>query len=157
MKFILQPWQLMLIILASWANLQAFVERVIQTLKHEVLNGFCVVSETHLDHILRVAQDWYNHRRGHTEREHLIETGQIADQAEVARTAGITRARVTQILNLNRLAPDIKKKQHAILNLEPTAAPNPNLEGRAGPPDRHRTELDQTTSTVPEADRRQIR
>jgi putative transposase len=24
-------------------NLQAYVERVIQTLKHEVLNGFCVV------------------------------------------------------------------------------------------------------------------
>jgi len=39
-------------------NLQAFVERVIQTLKHEVLNAFCVVSEKHLDHILRVSQDW---------------------------------------------------------------------------------------------------
>jgi putative transposase len=25
-------------------NLQAFVERVIQTLKHEVLNAFCIVS-----------------------------------------------------------------------------------------------------------------
>jgi putative transposase len=35
-------------------NLQAFVERVIQTLKHEVFNAFCVVSEMHLDHILRV-------------------------------------------------------------------------------------------------------
>ena len=35
-------------------NLQAFVERVIQTLKNEVLNAFCVVSETHMDHILRV-------------------------------------------------------------------------------------------------------
>jgi putative transposase len=52
-------------------NLQAFVERVIQTLKHEVLNAFCVVSETHLNHILRVSQDWYNHRRGHTARNHL--------------------------------------------------------------------------------------
>jgi putative transposase len=52
-------------------NLQAFVERVIQTLQHEVLNGFCVISETHLNHILRVAQDWYNHRRGHTGRDHL--------------------------------------------------------------------------------------
>ena len=41
-------------------NLQAFVERVVQTLKHEVLNAFCVVSESHLDHILRVSQDWYN-------------------------------------------------------------------------------------------------
>lgn len=52
-------------------NLQAFVERVIQTLKHEILNAFCVVSEKHLDHILRVSQDWYNHRRGHSCRDHL--------------------------------------------------------------------------------------
>ncbi len=52
-------------------NLQAFVERVIQTLKHEVVNAFCVVSERHLDHILRIGADWYNHRRGHTSRDHL--------------------------------------------------------------------------------------
>jgi putative transposase len=52
-------------------NLQAFVERVIQTLKHEVLNAFCIVSEAHLDYILRVSQDWYNHRRGHSGKEHL--------------------------------------------------------------------------------------
>jgi len=53
-------------------NLQAFVEqRVIQTLKHEVPNAFCVVSEKHLDHILRVSQDWYNHRRCHSGRDHL--------------------------------------------------------------------------------------
>jgi putative transposase len=38
-------------------NLQAFVERVIQTLKHEVLNAFCVVSEGHLNHILQVSQE----------------------------------------------------------------------------------------------------
>jgi len=31
--------------------------------------------------------------------EHLIETGQVADQAEIARTAGLTRARPTQVLN----------------------------------------------------------
>jgi putative transposase len=52
-------------------NLQACVERVIQTLKHEVLNAFCIVGEAHLDHILRTAQDWYNHRRGHSARDHL--------------------------------------------------------------------------------------
>jgi putative transposase len=48
-----------------------FVERVIQTLKHEVLNGFCVVSEKHLDHILKIGADWYNKRRGHSGRDHL--------------------------------------------------------------------------------------
>ena len=52
-------------------NLQAFVERVIQTLKHEVLNGFCVVNEKHLDHILKIGADWYNKRRGHSGRDHL--------------------------------------------------------------------------------------
>jgi putative transposase len=52
-------------------NLQAHVERVIQTLKHEVLNAFCIVSDRHMDHILRTAQDWYNKRRGHTARDHL--------------------------------------------------------------------------------------
>ncbi len=52
-------------------NPQSHVERVIQTLKHEVLNGFCVVSERHLDHILRRAADWYNHRRCHSVRGNL--------------------------------------------------------------------------------------
>ena len=47
------------------------IARVIQTLKHEVLNGFCVVNEQHLDYILRVGADWYNHRRGHSGRDHL--------------------------------------------------------------------------------------
>jgi putative transposase len=52
-------------------NLQAHVERVIQTIKHEVLNAFCIVNNSHLNHLLRVTQDWYNHRRGHSSREHL--------------------------------------------------------------------------------------
>lgn len=41
-------------------SLQAKLERVVQTLKHELLNGFCVVIERQLDHILRRAADWYN-------------------------------------------------------------------------------------------------
>ena len=49
--------------------------------------------------------------------EYLLATSQVKDQAEIARAAGITRARVTQILNLTNLAPDI---QQAILDLEPT-------------------------------------
>lgn len=35
-------------------NLQAFVERVIQRRKHEVLNAFCMVNEQYLDQILRI-------------------------------------------------------------------------------------------------------
>jgi hypothetical protein len=56
--------------------------------------------------------------------EHLLATGKVKDQAEIARTAGITRARVTQILNLTQLAPDI---QEAILNLEPAADRTPRF------------------------------
>ena len=52
-------------------NLQAHLERVIQTLKHEVLNAFCIVSNRHMDHILRTAMHWYNERRGHSARDHL--------------------------------------------------------------------------------------
>jgi hypothetical protein len=59
--------------------------------------------------------------------EHLLATGQVKDQAEIARTAGITRARVTQILNLTNLDPDI---QQAILDLEPTTDHVPRFRER---------------------------
>lgn len=59
--------------------------------------------------------------------DHLLSTGQIKDQAEIARTAGITRARVTQILNLTNLAPDI---QQSLLDLPPTANPVPAFRER---------------------------
>lgn len=57
----------------------------------------------------------------------LLETGQLKDQAEIARTAGITRARVTQILNLAGLAPDI---QQALLDLQPTTNTQPKFRER---------------------------
>jgi hypothetical protein len=44
---------------------------VIQTLKYEVLNGFCVVSERHPGHILRRKADWYNFLRCHSARGNL--------------------------------------------------------------------------------------
>ncbi len=47
----------------------------------------------------------------------LIESGAIADQAEAARLGHVSRARMTQIMNLLLLAPDI---QEAILNLPRT-------------------------------------
>jgi|LakMenE01Jun11ns_1017448.scaffolds.fasta_scaffold9878327_1 hypothetical protein len=59
--------------------------------------------------------------------EHLLASGQVKDQAEIARVAGVTRARVTQILNLTNLAPDI---QQAILNLEPTTDHVPRFRER---------------------------
>jgi len=46
--------------------------------------------------------------------EHLLERGAVRDQAELAELGHVTRARVTQIMNLLYLAPDI---QEAILHL----------------------------------------
>ena len=39
-----------------------------------------------------------------------MESGKIASKAEIARREGITRARVTQVLDLLRLAPEIQEK-----------------------------------------------
>lgn len=56
----------------------------------------------------------------------LIESGDVKDYADVARLAGVTRARVTQIMNLLHLAPDI---QEALLDLPRTLhGPDPYYE-----------------------------
>ncbi|RLS57945.1 MAG: hypothetical protein DWH91_03415 [Planctomycetota bacterium] len=52
-------------------NLRAHVERVIQTLKHEVFNYFVVVAEHHLNYLIRNAMAWYNQERPHSARDHL--------------------------------------------------------------------------------------
>lgn len=49
--------------------------------------------------------------------QQLICDGVVNDRAELARIGGVTRARVTQIMNLLCLAPEI---QEALLFLEPT-------------------------------------
>lgn len=48
--------------------------------------------------------------------EQLIANGDVADYAELARLAHVSRARITQIMNLLLLAPDI---QEALLFLPP--------------------------------------
>jgi hypothetical protein len=42
--------------------------------------------------------------------DHLVETGAVRDQAELAELGHVTRARVTQIMNLLHLAPDIQEE-----------------------------------------------
>lgn len=42
--------------------------------------------------------------------ERLIQTGVAADYADLARLGHVTRARVTQIMNLLNLAPDIQNQ-----------------------------------------------
>jgi hypothetical protein len=49
--------------------------------------------------------------------EGLIRAGLVSDYAELARLGHVTRARITQIMNLLQLAPDI---QEQLLFLPPT-------------------------------------
>ena len=57
--------------------------------------------------LLRMAQEW----------QRQLEAGEVESQAAIARREGITRARVTQIMGLLRLAPEI---QEHILSLPDT-------------------------------------
>jgi len=50
--------------------------------------------------LLRTAQEW---RR-------QLDAGEVENQAAIARREGITRARVTQVIGLLRLAPEIQEK-----------------------------------------------
>lgn len=59
--------------------------------------------------LLRMAQEW---RR-------QLDAGDVRTQAEIARHAGITRARVTQVMGLLHLAPEI---QEYLLTLPDTAS-----------------------------------
>ncbi|MCK6486560.1 MAG: hypothetical protein L6R00_20820 [Phycisphaerae bacterium] len=42
--------------------------------------------------------------------DRLIREGKVADQSELARLGHVTQPRMTQIMNLNHLAPDIQEK-----------------------------------------------
>ena len=42
--------------------------------------------------------------------DELLTTGQVSSQAELARLGNVTRARLTQIMNLLLLAPDIQEQ-----------------------------------------------
>jgi hypothetical protein len=50
--------------------------------------------------LLRKAIEWQN----------LLESGQVVSQADIAHREGITRARVTQVMGMLRLSPEIREK-----------------------------------------------
>jgi hypothetical protein len=69
--------------------------------------------------------------------EAMVRTGELKDRADAARTLGLTRARVTQVMNLLLLAPSI---QESILELSAvTSGPDPvterSLRGIVAEPD----------------------
>ncbi|HNO79224.1 MAG TPA: hypothetical protein PKN33_14320 [Phycisphaerae bacterium] len=51
--------------------------------------------------------------------DELIRSGEVNDYADIARLGHVTRARISQIMNLLNLAPSI---QEAILHLPPTTS-----------------------------------
>lgn len=69
--------------------------------------------------------------------EELLASGKIADQADLARLAQVTRARVTQIMNLRLLAPDIQEELLFLPSVEKGRAPLTimQLQPIAGEPD----------------------
>jgi hypothetical protein len=67
--------------------------------------------------LLRKALEW----------QALLESGEVPNQAEIARREGITRARVTQVMGMLQLAPDI---QRYILSM-PAAVRRPAVTERA--------------------------
>lgn len=86
--------------------------------------------------------------------ERLIESGEVRDYADLARLGHVTRARMTQIMNLLNLASDI---QEAILFLPPVeSGPDPIKEWQVRPitrlPDwrkQHRLWQDLRSRTTP--------
>ena len=60
--------------------------------------------------------------------QELVDTGEVADYADLARLAHVTRARITQIMNLLLLAPDI---QEELLFLPPTDGSRATIRERA--------------------------
>ena len=67
--------------------------------------------------LLRKALEW----------QALLESGDAANQAAIARREGITRARVTQVMGMLRLAPEI---QEHVLSL-PDMVRRPAISERA--------------------------
>jgi hypothetical protein len=57
----------------------------------------------------------------------LVDRGEVRDYADIARLGYVSRARVTQIMNLLLLAPDI---QEALLALDDTTATRAGLAGK---------------------------
>ncbi len=51
--------------------------------------------------------------------DRLVREGKVTDQSELARLVRVTQPRMTQIVNLNHLAPDI---QDALLHLPPVVS-----------------------------------
>ena len=55
--------------------------------------------------------------------DQLIRNGVVADQAELAHLGNVSRARLTQIMNLLQLAPDVQEQIVFLLNVKSGRGP----------------------------------
>jgi hypothetical protein len=94
----------------SALRLRAPPSRMVNAVRPSNSNPARVPKTPRVVELLRKAMEWQT----------LLESGQIATQADTACQEGITRARVTQVLGLLRLAPEI---QEHILSLPDAAHP----------------------------------
>jgi len=81
------------------------------------------------------------------EWQSLLESGKIASQADIARQEGITRARVTQVMGLLHLAPEIREHILAM----PDAASRPLISERMLRPIVRKPPFSSYLSTIPDS------
>ncbi len=77
--------------------------------------------------------------------EGLIRDGQVSDQSELARLAHVTQPRMTQIMNLLHLAPDIQESLLFLPRVESGQGPDPR---EAAAPDRGGDRLGEAAGDV---------
>lgn len=68
--------------------------------------------------------------------QEAIDEGLVRDRAEVARRLGVTRARITHLLDLLQLAPDLQERVlgfEAVDGLDPLSERTLRAAARAGP------------------------
>jgi hypothetical protein len=68
-------------------------------------NPFILIKKDQIKRPPKAKIDWYGKA---LEYQKMLSMGVVKNKAEIARIEGISRARVTQILNLINLAPEIK-------------------------------------------------
>ena len=63
-------------------NMNAFIERWIQSIKHEVLNHFIICGEDHFNHLISEYQEYYHTARPHQGMGNMPLTGGRAAKAD---------------------------------------------------------------------------
>ncbi len=93
----------------GFLTLQVQAARVVSAAppRRDKLKPSKVAKTPRVAELLRKAIDW---RR-------QLDAGEVLDQADIARQEGVTRARVTQVMGLLRLAPEIQEQIQSLTDI----------------------------------------